>query len=219
MDFALSSHRARTQLAPRSHRARTKENKIFQVMDILGPSLYNVCNPLGQSMSPNMVACIAVEALSILEKFHLKGTYLVSSALRWKDASSGQHVDYELRRDIFRGTMNYVNVHSHLGRTRSPRDDLESLTYTLIFLLKGRLSWQDYKYFLEAVTNMRFDKEPNYSKLISLFDSLVELGTRLKPIIIDGDLEVGQNWERILINQEEDEQPKKKVRLRSPAMG
>ncbi|MBA0770831.1 hypothetical protein Gotri_019405 [Gossypium trilobum] len=43
------------------------------VMDMLGPSLWDVWNSLGQSMSPNMVACIAVEAISILEKLHLKG--------------------------------------------------------------------------------------------------------------------------------------------------
>ncbi|KAF5725715.1 hypothetical protein HS088_TW23G00442 [Tripterygium wilfordii] len=43
------------------------------VMDMLGPSLWDVWNSLGQSMSPNMAACIAVEAISILEKLHQKG--------------------------------------------------------------------------------------------------------------------------------------------------
>jgi serine/threonine protein kinase len=42
-------------------------------MDILGPSLWDVWNSLGQAMSPHMAACIAVEAMSILEKFHSKG--------------------------------------------------------------------------------------------------------------------------------------------------
>ncbi|KAJ6761694.1 hypothetical protein OIU74_024362 [Salix koriyanagi] len=45
------------------------------VMDILGPSLWDVWNSLGQSMSPNMAACIAVEAISILEKLHIKGSW------------------------------------------------------------------------------------------------------------------------------------------------
>ncbi len=44
-----------------------------QVMDMLGPSLWDVWNSSGQVMSQEMVACIAVEALSILEKLHLKG--------------------------------------------------------------------------------------------------------------------------------------------------
>ena len=41
-----------------------------------------------------------------------------------------------------RGTIRYASVHAHLGRTASRRDDLESLAYTLLFLLLGRLPWQ-----------------------------------------------------------------------------
>ncbi|WJX78538.1 hypothetical protein P8452_61749 [Trifolium repens] len=37
---------------------------------------------------------------------------------------------------------------------------------------------------------MRFDEEPNYSKLLSLFDSLIEPCTPLRPISIDGALKV-----------------------------
>ncbi|URE24438.1 CK1 includes the casein kinase 1 kinases [Musa troglodytarum] len=241
------------------------------VMDMLGPSLWDVWNSVGQTMSPNMAACIAVEAISILEKLHAKGfvhgdvkpenfllgqpgtadekkLFLIDLGLasKWKEASSGQHVDYDQRPDIFRGTIRYASVHAHLGRTGSRRDDLESLAYTLIFLIRGRLPWQGYqgdnksflvckkkmgtspellcclcpppfKQFLEIVTNMKFDEEPNYSKLISLFDSLIEPCTSLRPIRIDGALKVGQKRGRLLVNLEEDEQPKKKVRLGSPA--
>ncbi|GJY76588.1 casein kinase 1-like protein HD16 [Tanacetum coccineum] len=241
------------------------------VMDMLGPSLWDVWNSLGQSMSANMVACIAVEAISILEKLHQKGfvhgdvkpenfllgqpgsvdekkLYLIDLGLasKWKDSSSNQHVEYDQRPDIFRGTIRYASVHAHLGRTGSRRDDLESLAYTLIFLIKGRLPWQGYqgdnksflvckkkmatspelmccfcpspfKLFLEAVTNMKFDEEPNYGKLISFFDTLIEPVTSLRPIRIDGALKVGQKRGRLLINLEEDEQPKKKIRVGSPA--
>jgi len=46
-----------------------------------------------------------------------------------------------------------------------------------------------FKLFLETVTNMKFDEEPNYSKLISLFDELIE-PQHLRPIRIDGALKV-----------------------------
>ncbi|KAK2417061.1 casein kinase protein HD16 [Trifolium repens] len=181
-------------------------------------------------LSPSMAACIAVEAISILEKLHLKGfvtgdvkpenfflgqpgtaddkkLYLIDLGLasKWKDASFGQHFENDQRPGIF--------------RTGSQRDDLKSLAYTLIFLIKGRLPLQGYqgdnksflvckktmststelmccfcsapfKLFIEAITNMRFDEEPNYSKLVSLFDSQIEPCTPLRPISIDGALKV-----------------------------
>jgi hypothetical protein len=44
-----------------------------QVMDMLGPSLWDVWNSSGQVMSQEMVSCIAMEALSILKELHAKG--------------------------------------------------------------------------------------------------------------------------------------------------
>ncbi|VAI37856.1 unnamed protein product [Triticum turgidum subsp. durum] len=140
------------------------------VMDMLGPSLWDVWNSMGQAMSSHMVACIAVESISILEKLHSKGfvhgdvkpenfllgqpgspdekkLFLIDLGLasKWKKASSSQHVEYDQRPDIFRGTIRYASVHAHLGRTGSRRDDLESLAYTLIFLIRGRLPWQGFQ--------------------------------------------------------------------------
>ena len=142
-----------------------------------------------------------------------------------------------------RGTLRYASVHAHLGRTGSRRDDLESLAYTLIFLLRGRLPWQGYQVrtgwglllfiliksfiitvlmsyfllqgdnksflvckkkmgtspetlccffppafwlFLETVANLKFDEEPNYGKLISLFDGLLGPNPAQRPINTDG---------------------------------
>ncbi|PAN44587.1 hypothetical protein PAHAL_9G055900 [Panicum hallii] len=240
------------------------------VMDMLGSSLWDVWNSVGQAMSPHMVACIAVEAISILEKLHSKGfvhgdvkpenfllgqpgspdekkLFLIDLGLasRWKEAASGKHVQYDQRPDVFRGTTRYASAHAHLGRNGSRRDDLESLAYTLIFLIRGRLPWQGYqgdnksflvckkkmatspeilccfcpapfKHFLEMVTNMKFDEEPNYLKLISLFDGLIE-GPASRPIRIDGALKVGQKRGRTPAHLDADEQPKKKIRLGSPA--
>ncbi len=46
---------------------------------MLGPSLWDVWNSSGQVMSQEMVACIAVEALSILKELHAKGWVLTGA--------------------------------------------------------------------------------------------------------------------------------------------
>ncbi|KAF5937169.1 hypothetical protein HYC85_024675 [Camellia sinensis] len=260
---------------PRVHYKGKQGDYYVMVMDMLGPSLWDVWNSSGQSMSSEMVACIAVESLSILEKMHSRGyvhgdvkpenfllgqpstsqekkLFLVDLGLatKWRDSSNGQHVDYDQRPDMFRGTVRYASVHAHLGRTASRRDDLESLAYTLIFLLRGRLPWQGYqgdnksflvckkkmatspemlccfcpaplKQFLEVVVNMKFDEEPNYSKLISLFEGLIGPNPAIRPINTDGAqkiiYQVGQKRGRLNAEEEEDGLPKKKVRLGVPA--
>ena len=40
-------------------------------------------------------------------------------------------------------TIIFTSINSHLGLTQSCRDDLESLVYSIIFLCRGRLPWQD----------------------------------------------------------------------------
>eukprot|EP00798_Chlamydomonas_sp_ICE-L_P019137 gene19137-25745_t len=201
---------------PKVHYKGRQGDYYIMVMDMLGPSLWDVWNTSGQVMSQEMVTCIAVEALSILKELHSKGfvhgdvkpenfllgqagspnekrLYLVDLGLatRWKDSVCGTHVEYDQRPDVFRGTVRYASVHAHLGRTASRRDDLESLAYTLLFLMKGRLPWQGYqgdnkgylvckkkmatsgemlsrytppafRQFTDAVVNIKFDEEPKY---------------------------------------------------------
>ncbi|KAJ6830957.1 casein kinase 1-like protein HD16 isoform X1 [Iris pallida] len=225
---------------PRVHFKGRQGDYYVMVMDMLGPSLWDVWNNNAHTMSTEMVACIAIEAISILEKMHSKGyvhgdvkpenfllgppgtpeekkLFLVDLGLatRWKDTSSDLHVEYDQRPDVFRGTVRYASVHAHLGRTGSRRDDLESLAYTLIFLLRGRLPWQGYqgenkgflvckkkmatspetlcyfcpqpfKQFVEYVVNLKFDEEPNYARCISLFDGVVGPNPDIRPINTDG---------------------------------
>ncbi|PUZ68119.1 hypothetical protein GQ55_3G490100 [Panicum hallii var. hallii] len=258
-----------THGVPKVHYKGRQGDYYVMIMDMLGPSLWDSWNSLGQSMSSEMVACIAVESISILESMHSKGyvhgdvkpenfllgqpstpqekkLYLVDLGLatKWRESASGQHVGYDQRPDAFRGTVRYASVHAHLGRTASRRDDLESLAYTLVFLHRGRLPWQGYqgdnksflvckrkmstspeslcgicpqpfKQFLETVVNMKFDEEPNYSKLISLFDSLIGPNPSIRPINTDGAQKVGQKRARLL--NDDDGHVKKKIRLGAPA--
>ncbi|KAI4376290.1 hypothetical protein MLD38_014072 [Melastoma candidum] len=260
---------------PRVHYKGRQGDYYIMVMDMLGPSLWDVWNNNSHTMTVEMVACIAVESISILEKLHARGyvhgdvkpenfllgppgtpdekkLFLVDLGLatKWRESSSGVHVEYDQRPDVFRGTVRYASAHAHLGRTGSRRDDLESLAYTLIFLLRGRLPWQGYqgenkgflvckkkmatspetlccfcplpfRDFVEHVVNLKFDEEPNYANYISLFDPIVSPNPEIRPINTDGArqliCQVGHKRGRLTMDREEDEQPKKKVRMGMPA--
>eukprot|EP00249_Psilotum_nudum_P024355 c29166_g1_i16 orf=854-2647(-) len=255
---------------PRVHFKGRQGDFYIMVMDMLGPSLWDVWNSSNQVMSTEMVACIAVEALSILEKTHSKGyvhgdvkpenfllghpgtpdekkLFLVDLGLasKWKDAI-GHHVDYDQRPDVFRGTVRYASVHAHLGRTGSRRDDLESLAYTLVFLLRGRLPWQGFqgdnkgyqvckkkmatppealcslcplpfKQFFEIVVNMKFEEEPNYRKLIGLFEGILSPNPAVRPLLTNRVQKIVQKRCRLTAEANEEDQPRKKIRLGAPA--
>eukprot|EP00200_Dunaliella_tertiolecta_P000955 CAMPEP_0202362956 /NCGR_PEP_ID=MMETSP1126-20121109/14942_1 /ASSEMBLY_ACC=CAM_ASM_000457 /TAXON_ID=3047 /ORGANISM="Dunaliella tertiolecta, Strain CCMP1320" /LENGTH=607 /DNA_ID=CAMNT_0048957273 /DNA_START=143 /DNA_END=1963 /DNA_ORIENTATION=- len=256
---------------PKVHYKGRQGDYYIMVMDMLGPSLWDLWNQQGQSMSQEMVACIAMEALSILKELHNKGyvhgdvkpenfllgqpgtpnekrLYLVDLGLatRWKDVVCGTHVEYDQRPDVFRGTVRYASVHAHLGRTASRRDDLESLAYTLLFLLKGRLPWQGYqgdnkgylvckkkmgtsaemlcrytppafRQFAESVLNLKFDEEPKYDACMRLFEPLCGPSIS-RPILTDGAVKVGQKRPREAEGDlMDDDAPRKRVRLGLPA--
>ncbi|ONI15773.1 hypothetical protein PRUPE_3G060400 [Prunus persica] len=259
---------------PRVHFKGQQGDYYIMVMDMLGPSLWDVWNNNSHTMTTEMVACIAIEAISILEKMHSRGyvhgdvkpenfllgppgtsdekkLFLVDLGLatRWRETTTGRHVEYDQRPDVFRGTVRYASVHAHLGRTGSRRDDLESLAYTLVFLLRGRLPWQGYqgenkgflvckkkmatspeilcsfspqpfRQFVEYVVNLKFDEEPNYAKYISLFDGIVGPNPDIRPINTEGAQKlinlVGHKRGRLTM-EEDDEQPKKRIRMGTPA--
>lgn len=231
---------------PKVHYKGRQGDYYIIVMDMLGPSLWDVWNTQGQLMGQDMVACIAVEAIAILERLHAKGfvhgdvkpeNFLLGApgstnekklwlvdlglATRWRDLLCGTHVEYDQRPDVFRGTVRYASVHAHLGRTASRRDDLESLAYTLLFLLRGRLPWQGYqgdnkgflvckkkmatspealcryspapfKRFTEAVINLKFDDEPQYGAYMSLFEPLCGPTGPSRPLMLNSDAKVGK---------------------------
>ncbi|KAK6161904.1 hypothetical protein DH2020_001745 [Rehmannia glutinosa] len=200
-------------------------------------------------MSIEMVACIAIEAISILEKLHSRGyvhgdvkpenfllgppgtpdakkLFLVDLGLatRWRDNSTGLHVDYDQRPDVFRGTVRYASVHAHLGRTCSRRDDLESLAYALIFLLRGRLPWQGLRIKASLCAKRRWQLLQKHfvASVLHPLDSFsIGPNPDIRPVITEGAqklmCQVGHKRGRCMMDDNGDEQSKKKVRMGVPA--
>jgi len=250
---------------PRVHYKGRQNDWYIMVMDILGPSLWDLTSETGNHLSEDTVACIAVESITILKNLHSLGwvhgdikpenfllgqsgspnerkLFLVDFGLasNYRDGLTNAHVEYDQKPDLFRGTVRYASVHAHLGRTASRRDDLESLAYTLLFLLKGKLPWQGFqgdnkgylvckkkmsmsgevlcrflppafKNFADAVIGLKFKETPNYDKYISWFLPLCGPHPS-RPIITTA--KVGIKRERSEV--ELAEEPRKKTRLGNP---
>eukprot|EP00798_Chlamydomonas_sp_ICE-L_P015695 gene15695-21804_t len=215
---------------PKVHYKGRQGDYYIMVMDMLGPSLWDVWNTSGQVMSQEMVACIAVEALSILKELHSKG--YVHGDVKPENFLLGQA-----------GSPNEKRLYLvDLGL-----DDLESLAYTLLFLLKGRLPWQGYqgdnkgylvckkkmatsaemlcrytppafRQFSDAVVNIKFDEEPKYESYMRLFEPLCGPGPQ-RPILTEGAAKVGQKrpFREAEGDLDDSQAPKKKIRLGLPA--
>jgi serine/threonine protein kinase len=59
----------------------------------------------------------------------------------FRNPATHKHITQVKGLDIT-GTVRYSSINSHLGLTQSRRDDLESLVYVIVYLVKGRLPWQ-----------------------------------------------------------------------------
>ncbi|KRX08998.1 Protein kinase-like domain [Pseudocohnilembus persalinus] len=142
----------------------TDENQnLILVMELLGQDLYqNLLKSRGK-MSLKTVLMLIDQMLKRIETLHNKNylyrdmkpenwmlgkgkfintVYLIDFGLvkKYKD-KNGQHIKYKENKGLI-GTARFVSINTHLGYEQSRRDDLESLGYIWIYLIKGQLPWQ-----------------------------------------------------------------------------
>src|SRR5712692_8606465 len=69
--------------------------------------------------------------------------FLIDFRLTWlfHNLATHEHIMQAKGLDIT-GTVRYSSINSHLGVTQLRRNDLESLAYIIVYLVKGRLPWQ-----------------------------------------------------------------------------
>lgn len=147
---------------PKIHQCMTHSHYTLMVMDLMGPSLEDLLQLCGGKLSLKSVLMIADQMLQRVEFLHGKGflhrdikpenfligtgkqqeiIHMIDFGLAKRFMKDGQHNEYAEGKKLT-GTARYASINTHQGLEQSRRDDLESLGYVLVYLLKGALPWQ-----------------------------------------------------------------------------
>ena len=204
-----------------------KPDYYYLIQDFLGPNLGQLLNYCGKrKFTLGTICLIAMQILNRIEYIHKRHylhrdikpenfligneentntIYLIDFGLakRFKDNKTNQHIPYREGRQ-FIGTARYASINAQLGLEQSRRDDLMSIGYILIYLLKGFLPWQGIKgkdkinklvqkkiqmpndvlcnglpneflHYLNYCKNLKFEERPDYDFLKGLFGKLLGL--------------------------------------------
>ncbi|KAL7922230.1 casein kinase I [Trichoderma austrokoningii] len=133
----------------------------FMVCDLLGPSLLRLVNRCGYRFSLKTTLMLADQLIPLVEMLHSKNimhrdlkmenivmglgrengkrAYILDFGLSGLFQPRGDYLTAPPYR--MAGTTDTACIAWHLKRAQSPKDDLESLAYTFIYLLRGYLPW------------------------------------------------------------------------------
>lgn len=149
---------------PLMHSYGIESGYYYLILDKLGASLEELKNKCGGKLQLKTVLMIGIQLLSRIEAIHNEGVihrdikpenFMIGVM---KKRNTIYAIDYGLSKIYVDknwqhmplvtnkspvGTSRYISLNVHEGFEPSRRDDLESIGYVLIYLLKGKLPWQN----------------------------------------------------------------------------
>lgn len=172
LEYTLYSQLAATKGFCRVYDFGRVDNNVYMVMDRLAFTIEQLFDMCGRKFQAATVFRIAVQLIDRLEELHALG-YLHRDInprnimVGEEDCSKLYLIDFGLAKSFlqpnskehiqrtsghkFTGTVKFASVAAHEGYGRAPikvdqsrRDDLESLGFVLVYLLKG-LPWEEVK--------------------------------------------------------------------------
>ena len=164
------------------------------IMDLLGSSIESIFNKFQKKFS--LITCIMIidQIVQRIEYLHSKNLlhrdikpdnfligrgsknnviYAIDFGLskKFRDSKTKLHIPYRDGKDLT-GTARYASINTHLGVEQSRRDDIESIGYMMIYLMKGHLPWQ-------GMVNSNPKKKYDRIKKLKLETKLVDLCAEL----------------------------------------
>lgn len=131
----------------------------YIIMQLLGTSLHDLLKKLQKPFTHTQAASVGIKALHIIESVHSRGVihrdikpqqlllsktmkklFLVDYGLSVKYQYTNTHIPFTEKSPKV-GSSQFASLNVHKGYRQSRRDDLESLFYSLIYLVKGELPW------------------------------------------------------------------------------
>lgn len=133
---------------------------------MLGPTLETVLKKSGNKQhTMQSVVILTDQMLARIEYLHNKGfvhrdikpenflfglgdkentVYMIDFGLskRFRDVHTKIHIPYNDNKQM-NGTARYASINTHLGIEQTRRDDLETWIYSLVYLVRGELPWQN----------------------------------------------------------------------------
>jgi serine/threonine protein kinase len=165
---------------PQVYLYKNIKNLNFLLMELLGSNLKFLLKKCNNHFSIKTIINLGIQMLERIEEIHKRHVihrdikpenfvmglkennnilYLIDFGLskRFRNPKTGEHIKYKDGKKLV-GTAKFSSIYTHLGIEQSRRDDLEGIFYTLIYLFKGNLPWENLK---------AKNKEEKYQKILS----------------------------------------------------